>query len=390
MLGAPLVVPLTAQEMKIPGEASVEAHVVKPAPLPATDDRIRALKLPAGFTLTKYAEGLGKPRVMVLAPDGALYVSDRDAGTIQRLPPPGKDGKPTGPAKIVLKKNDVHGLALRDGTLWYITICELFSAPIKPDGTIGPEKKLLGDLPDAGQHPNRTIGFGPDGWLYVSVGSTCNECDERNPENATMLRLKPDGSGKEVFATGLRNTIGFDWHPQTKALYGWDDGVDWLGDDAQREELNLIERGQKYGWPLIFADGQKNYYREPAKGTLDDWDRESRRPVGTYTAHSSGMQLVFYSGSQFPAEYRGDAFVTLHGSWNRRPPSGYEIVRVHFENGQFKAIEPWLTGFLVEDQGKPARWARPFGLVVAKDGSLLMGEDQNGIIYRIAHEAAKR
>ena len=220
------------------------------------------------------------------------------------------------------------------------------------------------------------------------MGATCNECAEKNPESATIVRMHADGSEREVFATGLRNTVGFAWRPGTTELFGWDDGVDWLGDDAQREEFNRIEYNRKYGWPYVFGDGQLNLYRDPptGQGSIKDWDRDSVRPLLTYTAHSSGMQLVFYPGGQFPEAYDGDAFETLHGSWNREPPSGYEVVRIHFEHGQPASITPFLTGFLTQTGPKTwERFGRPFGLARLPDGSLLVGEDQNGVIYRITY-----
>lgn len=374
--------PVLAQALQNPGTARIEANVVKAAPLEATPERIAGLKLPPGFKIEKFADGLKTPRVIVVAENGTLYVSDRDEGVVTMI-----DAKDATKRKVVLNKPHVHGIALHNGLLFYVTVKEIFSASIQADGTLGDEKKLVADLPDAGQHPNRTIAFGPDGWLYASLGSTCNECEERNPENATMVRMKPDGTGREIVASGLRNTIGFDWDPRTKALYGWDDGVDWLGDDVQPEEFNRIEAGKKYGWPYIFGDGMKNLYREVPKSSLEAWDRDSVRPVLTWTAHASSMQFTFYDGVQFPADYKGDAFVTMHGSWNRKPPSGYEVLRVRFENGAPKEIEPFVTGFLSE--GGPSGWsrfARPFGLAVAKDGSLYLGDDQHGIIYRISYK----
>jgi glucose/arabinose dehydrogenase len=369
-----------AQGMKIPGEATTQSNIVKPVPLEATTDRLAALRLPSGFAIEKLAEGLQTPRVIVVAPDGTIYVSSRDAGTISILRPG------TGStARIVFTKPNVHGMAIHEGRLFFITIREIFSAPIKADGTLDPEERVAGDLPDAGQHPNRTIGFGPDGMLYVSVGSTCNDCEEHNPENATLLRMLPDGSRREIVATGLRNTIGFAWQPGTGTLYGLDNGVDTFGDDEQPEELNRIEPGKKYGWPYILGDGLKHPLREPKTGTLDDWDKASVRPILSYTAHAASMQLVFADRSNFPQEYRGDAFATMHGSWNRKPPSGYEVVRIRFRDGKPESIEPFVTGFLIEQpDGTWGRFARPFGLAIAKDGSMLMGDEQNGIIYRIS------
>jgi len=157
--------------------------------------------------------------------------------------------------------------------------------------------------------------------LYVSVGSTCNACSEPNVENATILQVKPDGSARKIFAAGLRNTIGFDFDPKSGALYGADHGIDWLGDDEQPEEFNRIEQGKNYGWPYIHGEGGKNPQDEPPAGiTLEEWEKASVAPVLTYTAHAAPMQMVFYTGEQFPAEYRGDAFIAMHGSWNRKPP----------------------------------------------------------------------
>jgi glucose/arabinose dehydrogenase len=371
-----------AQGMKIPGETTTQTNIVKPAPLEATSERIAALGVPPGSKIEKFADGLKTPRVIVVGADGNLYVSSRDEGTISLLAI--RDGK-AGPARTVLSKPNVHGMAINQGRLFYVTIREIFWSPINADGSLGPETRIVGDLPDAGQHPNRTLAFGPDGLLYVSVGSTCNDCEENNPENATLLRMKPDGTAREIVASGLRNTIAFAWQPGTGALYGLDNGVDAFGDDEQPEELNRIENGKKYGWPYILGNGMKHPLREPKKGTLDDWDKSSVRPAQTYTAHAASMQMVFADRSSLPAEYRGDAFATMHGSWNRKPPSGYEVVRIHFENGQPKSIQPFVSGFLVQQgDGKWGRFARPFGLAVAADGSLLLGDEQNGILYRIS------
>ena len=371
-----------AQTMPLPNKDSHNVNVVLPAPLPATPENIAKLKLPAGFHISKYAEGLESPRVIVVSDAGNLYVSSRDAGTITMV---GADGKQT----KVLELENVHGMVVHDGTMYYVTIKEVYSAPINPDGTLGTSKLIIKDLPDAGQHVDRTLAVGPDNKLYVSVGSTCNTCEERNHINSTMQRFNLDGSGRETFATGLRNTIGFNFKPGTSDLYGWDDGVDWLGDKEQREEVNLIQQGKEYGWPYILGDGLKNLYLTPPHGvTLDQWAAKTTLPVLTWNAHASGMQLIFLNaGSSMPADYNGDALASMHGSWGANPPSGYEVVRIHFDGGKATNIQPFVEGFLMPVKGGSgwARFARPFGLVQMKDGSVILGDEQNGVLYRITY-----
>jgi Raf kinase inhibitor-like YbhB/YbcL family protein len=216
------------------------------------------------------------------------------------------------------------------------------------------------------------------------VGSTCNACNESNPENATILRVAPDGKSRVIWANGLRNTIGFDWHPRTGELWGFDHGIDFLGDDAQPEELNHIVRGRQYGWPHVWGEGGITpWTNPPGQISKQLWRQLSEPMILGYTAHAAPMQFKFYRGGSFPANYVGDAFATMRGSWNRKPASGYEIVRVRFSNGVPQSIEPFVSGFLSD--GGTTHFARPVGLEIAHDGSLLMADDANGVIYRIAY-----
>lgn len=362
---------------------TITGHVAKAERLEPSDTRAK-LVAPPGFTVDVFATGLGKPRVLAVAEDGTVYATRRDTGDVIMLRDPDRDGK-AAPPVVVARRPQMHGIALDGTKVYLVTVKELFVAQRKGDGTFGPLQRLIDDLPDAGQHADRTIAVGKDGMLYLSIGSTCNACDESNPENATMLRVKPDGTARTVYASGLRNTIGFAFHPTTNALFGFDHGIDWLGDDDQGEELNEIVDGRQYGWPYIYADHKRNPQDEPPGGiTMEQWDRMSTAPVLLHTAHAAPMQMVFYRGTQFPQEFRGDAFVAFHGSWNRQPPSGYEVARVRFQNGQPVKIETFLSGFLVKLG--PDRWGtigRPFGLAAMPDGSLLVGDDLNGVIYRV-------
>jgi Raf kinase inhibitor-like YbhB/YbcL family protein len=358
-------------------------HVFKPAKVDATPERIAQIKAPPGFKVTLFAHGLKNARIIAVAPNGDIYVSRRDQGDVVLLKMNAK-GDEDGAPLIVAHRSGAHGLAIRDNKLYLATVKQLFVADIKPDGGLGPLTLLIKDLADAGQHADRTIAFGPDGQLYLSVGATCNACNEDNPENATMLRITPDGKTRRIFATGLRNTIGFDWNPTTGELWGLDNGIDFLGDDSQPEELNKIEFGKQYGWPHIYGAGDINPQSTPPGGvTKEEWKARSTPQVLGYTAHAAPMQLVFYKAHAFPSEYVGDAFATMRGSWNRAKASGYEIVRIHFVKGQPQSIEPFVSGFLT-DNGT-THIARPMGLAVARDGSLLMADDANGGIFRVAY-----
>ncbi len=362
--------------------------VFKPNKVPATSERIAQLQAPEGFTVDAFASGLGNARILAVADDGTVYVSRREEGDVLMLRDEDGDGKADAAPVTVANLPQAHGLAVNDGKLYIVTVKELFVGDIQEDGTLGPLTMLLGDLPDSGQHPNRVLEFGPDGMIYLSVGSTCNACNESNAENATILRITPDGESRTIFASGLRNTIGYDWNLDTGELWGLDHGIDFLGDEVQPEELNKIEQGKQYGWPHIYGVDGVNPQSTPVGGiTKEQWAEQSTPMVMGYTAHAAPMQFKFYDGTSFPEQYQGDGFATMRGSWNRAPASGYEIVHIDFENGEPVAIEPFVTGFLT-DNGT-THIARPVGLAVAKDGALLMSDDTNGVIYRIAYTGSE-
>ena len=376
-----------------PTSVEIVGHVVKPAKLEPTEERIATLSLPAGFKIDVFARGLINPRVLAISDSGTLYATRREVGDVVMIKDTNNDGR-ADLVRTVASRPHMHGIAIDGSKVYLVTVHDIYVADLQDDGSFGELVRIVDDLPDAGQHADRTIAVGPDGMLYVSVGSTCNACNEPNPENATILQVKPDGSARKILASGLRNTIGFAFEPKTGALYGADHGIDWLGDDQQPEEINLIEQGKTYGWPYIYGDGDKNPQDEPPGGiTLDEWASASTKPVLKYTAHAAPMQMAFYNGGQFPADYRGDAFLAMHGSWNRNPPSGYEVVRIRFEDGKPKSIEPFVTSFLSMDDNKFGYFGRPFGLAVAKDGALFVGDDTNGVIYRVSYanpQAAER
>jgi glucose/arabinose dehydrogenase len=364
----------------------VTSHTVRPERRDFSEARRAQLRRPAGFRVGVFAEGLENPRGLVVAANGDVYVAERDAGRVRLLRDSDGDGRADVSRVVLDGLEGVHDFAIREGRLYIVTVTELSSAAILPDGGLGERTVHIDDIPEGGQHPNRTMLWGPDGYLYLSVGSQTNAIPEVDQELATMLRVDPATWEREIYARGLRNTIGFGWHPVSGGFYGLDHNSDHRGDDWPPEELNRILQGRHYGWPWCGGDRQPDWQvpADPDEQSRSEFCAGTEPPVLTYTAHAAPMQMVFYTGQQFPAEYRGDAFVTMRGSWNRNPPIGYEVVRIRFDaEGRPTAMEPFVSGWLIED-GR-AHFGRLMGLGQAADGSLLVGEDTNGVIYRISY-----
>lgn len=346
---------------------------------------LERLTLPEGFEVSVFADGLGNVRNMAFAPGGIMYATRRKEGEVIRLRDTDGDGRAEEPTVVASGLGQVNGLAVQDGKLYLAPPTQVLVAPIESDGEIGPLTPFIDGLPAGQQHPNRTIAFGPDGSFYLTVGSSCNDCPESDPRYATIMRANADGSGLQVLARGLRNTIGFDWHPETGDLWGMDHGSDWRGPDSPPEELNRLIAGGHYGWPFCYGtqkvDPQTTH--APEGRTREDFCAETVAPAMTYQAHSAPLDLVFYQGTQFPQDYRGDAFVSFHGSWNRNPPTGYKVVRIRYEAGWPVRFQDFMTGFLREDG--ETQFGRPAGLVVGPDGALYVADDSNGVIYRVTY-----
>ncbi|WP_460635300.1 PQQ-dependent sugar dehydrogenase [Larkinella harenae] len=371
---------------KEPTSASIQGNVFEPALVDATNERVAQLKLPAGFGIAKFADQLVKPRMLAVGSSGDVYVTSREEGKVRLLRDTNGDGKADVNQEVASLKA-VHGITIHANKMYLVTIKELYRADINSDGTLGAPQLLINDLPDGGQHPNRTLAFGPDGYMYITVGSTCNACAEPNAEHATILRADADGKNRKIYASGLRNTIGFGWHPETKELWGLDHGIDWLGDEQQKEELNQIKEGAFYGWPYIYGDGNYNPHPRPmGDTTYAQILAKTTLPSLSYEAHAAPMGMIFYTGSGaaggFPAEYQHDAFATMRGSWNRMQPAGYKVVRIHFENGKPARVDDFVTGFLVDNNR--AQFGRPVGIATMPDGSLLFTDDNNGVVYRVS------
>ncbi|MFP4141689.1 MAG: PQQ-dependent sugar dehydrogenase [Phycisphaerae bacterium] len=353
------------------------------------EERMEKLKLPDGFRIAIWAKDLGRPRMMATGSDGTVYITRPRSDDVIALRDADNDGRADGEPTIVCELDEVHGIYIHEGrTVYLATVGEVFTCKIRGDGSWTKPQRILTGMPTASGHHNRTLAIGPDGKLYITVGSTCNCCWEENLENATMLIADPNGANREIFARGLRNTIGFGWHPKTEQLWGMDHGIDWLGPNTPPEELNHIERGHHYGWPWVY--GNRNTIgieKHEAIGSLKEFAGKTTPPVLGYQAHASPLQMVFYTAEAFPEEYYNDAFVAFHGSWNRSNPVGYEVVRIRFDDaGQPRAFEPFVTGFLQDRPQGTTTFGRPCGLAVTREGDLLIGDDTTGVVYRVWYE----
>jgi glucose/arabinose dehydrogenase len=360
-----------------------DSHLTRPDRVDATTERVSTLRAPPGLSLGVFARDLPGARMMALAPDGAVLLTRSKKGDVYALRDVDGDGAAERRVRVLSGLDGVHGVAVHEGRVYLSTPTRLLVSDLAKGGALG-EPTSLAPLPKGGQHPRRSLAVGPDGRLYVSVGSTCNACVEDDPEHATILRMALDGSGREIFARGLRNTIGFDFHPETDELWGMDHGSDHRGDDQPPEELNGVQRGKDYGWPWAYGDRTVDEEApEPPTGTKAARAETSEPMILGYQAHAAPIAMIFLDRPLGPLG-RGDALVAMHGSWNREEPVGYEVVAIRFEGGRPARFEPVLTGFLTPG-GK--QFGRPTGLVQLPDGSVLVSEDENGVVYRLSAPA---
>ncbi len=344
-------------------------------------DMVKQLKVPAGWKVSVAASGLGKPRMLALGNQGELYITRRDAGDVLLLKDVDGDHKFDELQTIVSDFKGVHGIALHNGWLYLCNNRDLKRFRLNADGTVGAEEWLLNDLPDGGQHGNRTMDFGPDGKLYLSVGSTCNDCAETNKESATMLQIDTSTWKRIIWARGLRNTIGFDWSPATQTMFGVDNGGDAKGDDWPPEELNELKQDKDYGWPLAYGKQEPDDTRENPPGmTKEAFAKTTEPSILEFPAHSAPIAFRFFGqATMVPDSLKDDALVCWHGSWNKKNPDGFKVQRIVFEKGKAVRAVDFLSGFY--DRARRTRFGRPAGLMVAADGAVYIADDANGIVY---------
>jgi glucose/arabinose dehydrogenase len=342
---------------------------------------LACIELPPGFSIDYYAEGVEGARSMALSPNGTLFVGSREAGKVYAVLDRNKDNKADEILVIAENLNMPNGVAFRNGSLYVAEI----SRVIRYDGIEAklenpPEPVVVnGDFPSDSSHGWKYIKFGPDGKLYVPVGMPCNVCnlEEEDERYGTIMRMEPDGRQLEIFARGIRNTVGFAWHPETGDLWFTDNGRDWLGDDLPPDELNRApEPGMHFGFPYCHAGD----IPDPEFGKLRNCS-EFTPPELKLGPHVAALGMTFYTGTMFPEEYRNQIFIAEHGSWNRKIPIGYRVTLVKLENGTPVSYEPFAEGWL---QGLAA-WGRPVDVLVMPDGALLVSDDKNNAIYRLSY-----
>ncbi|HUO57550.1 MAG TPA: PQQ-dependent sugar dehydrogenase [bacterium] len=343
------------------------------------DAAARLSTLP-GFKVSVYASNLGHPRGMALSPKGHLYVCDIEEGRVLEILEGDEPGQSAGKKVVLDGLKRPHSLAFHEGYL-YVGETDRVSRFEIADRTLSREEgKTIVSLPVRGNHYTRTILFGPDGELYISVGSSCNVCVEDDERRAAISRCGPDGSNFEVFAKGLRNAVGMVFRPGTSELWATCNGRDFLGDDLPPECVYRVEPGKHYGWPYSYSLHGKAV-PDPDFGRYGV--HQTGFPVFEYQAHAAPLGLTFYSGDQFPAKYQKGFFVCFHGSWNRSIPVGYKVVFVPLDP-QGLAGQP--VDFLWAFKHGADQVGRPVDVLTGPKGELFISDDYGGRIFRVTYE----
>lgn len=337
------------------------------------------LHLPPGFHASVFASGLDGPRFIAFAPDGVLYVAERTTGSIVAFPDPAHTGKSTQRVVVASGLTDPTSLVFAGDMLYVGERTRITRFTWGPREQVTHKQVIVNDLPESGQHVTRTVLIGPDGNVYVSIGSSCNVCDEADPHRASVWVYPPDGGSGRRYARGLRNAVGLAINPWNNQIWATNNGRDLLGDDTPPETVYALQDGGNYGWPRCHAGA----IVDPDMGHPGDCNGVIA-PLVRMQAHSAPLGLAFYNAAQFPQQYRG-LFIAFHGSWNRSVPTGYKVVFVPLDSHGNVSGKPqdFATGWL--DPKTNAASGRPVGLAVGPDGALYVSDDKAGLIYRITY-----
>jgi len=363
-------------------EAAAKLAPVAPPPIPAAADKLPTaqLKLPPGFNIEVYASGIANTRSLRIGDKGTVFVGTRFGNKVTAIVK--KDGK-TELKTVAEGLYRPNGLAYHNGTLYIAELSQISKIDNVEANLDKPSKPtvIYSDLPKDEAHGWKFIAIGPDNKLYVPVGQPGNNV-LHDKDHGQIRRINLDGTGAEVIAKGVRNTVGFDWNPVNKQLYFSDNGRDWLNEDVPQDELNRVTKvGEHFGAPYCYQGNML----DPEFGWGHNC-REFTAPIALTGPHSAGLGLRFYTGDMFPKKYRNAIFLARHGSWNRTNKFGGDVVAVFLnKDGTVKSMEPFITGFLVDNK----YIGRPVDVEIMKDGSMLLSDDWNGAIYRITYGKAK-
>jgi glucose/arabinose dehydrogenase len=363
-------------------EPPMDDEVATEIPPPSPEALDQVLQLPEGFRVGVVTQEVPGARAMALGARGTLFVGTRREGRVYAVVDQDGDHRAE---RVYTIARDLHmpaGVAFRDGSLYVAAVDRILRYDDIEDRLADPPEPVVVSeaFPDEPHHGWKFIRFGPDGMLYVPVGAPCNACKSQDERFATIMRMQPDGSGLEIVARGVRNTVGFDWHPETGELWFTDNGRDWMGDDLPPDELNRAPRPDlHFGFP--FCHG----------GNIPDPELGDERPCSDFVPpaqklgpHVAALGMRFYTGTMFPGEYRNVIFIAEHGSWNRSVPTGYRITMVTLgPDGRPTRYQPFVQGWL--QHGERAAWGRPVDVLVHPDGSLYISDDRTGWIYRVSH-----
>ncbi|MEQ8303450.1 MAG: sorbosone dehydrogenase family protein [Cyclobacteriaceae bacterium] len=338
--------------------------------------------LPDGFQIAIYAE-VENARSMAMSPGGTLFVGNRNEDKVYAVKDVDGDNIADKRWVIASDLNMPNGVAFKDGDLYVAEVSRILKFVDIENNLSNPGEPVVvyDQYPTETHHGWKYIAFGPDGKLYVPVGAPCNICESEDPIFASITRMNPDGTGVEVFASGVRNTVGFTWHPDNNELWFTDNGRDMMGDEIPPCELNkAATAGMHFGYPYCHG------------GTIKDPEFGDKKPCADFTvpvqnlnAHVAPLGLKFYTGDMFPEAYRKQVFIAEHGSWNRTKKSGHLVSLVKLENGKSMGYETFAEGWL--DHESQEVWGRPVDVLVMPDGSMLVSDDKAGIVYRISYKA---
>jgi glucose/arabinose dehydrogenase len=348
---------------------------------------VKKIQLPPGFQIDLFAENVTSARSMTLGQKGTVFVGTRydekgATGKVYAIVDQNKDGKADKVLTIAQGLNVSNGVAFHQGDLYVAEINRILRFPKIEESLNNPPKPTVVSerYPTDRHHGWKFIAFGPDNKLYVPVGAPCNTCERKKPIYASITRINPDGSQFEIFARGIRNTVGFDWHPVTKELWFTENGRDEMGDDIPPEEVNHAPKaGLHFGFPYWYGKSlQDKTYQSPL--TLNDVQPAAIE----MQAHTAPLGMRFYTGAMFPKEYQNQIFIAHHGSWNRSKPVGYKVSLIKLTGNKVTANDDFATGWLQGDK----YWGRPVDVLVMPDGALLVSDDFANCIYRITYASS--